>query len=50
MEEKLERIAAVGFSGVLAPLPEPEEKKVWRRLLDRYALQIQVAGRLPGWD
>lgn len=38
MEQKFEKIAEAGFTGISGFLPVPEEMDVWHRLLDRYKL------------
>ncbi|MFY0544800.1 sugar phosphate isomerase/epimerase family protein [Brevibacillus sp. H7] len=42
LEEKIERIAAAGFDGILGRLPAPDEAKLWRRLLDKYRLNFGI--------
>jgi hypothetical protein len=41
-EEKFERIAAAGFTGILGRLPEPQEARLWRRLLDEYSFSFGI--------
>jgi sugar phosphate isomerase/epimerase len=36
LEEKFERIAEAGFTGILGALPQPGEADQWRKLLDQY--------------
>lgn len=36
LEEKFEKIAGAGFSGVMGGLPAPQEAARWRNLLDQY--------------
>jgi sugar phosphate isomerase/epimerase len=42
MEEKFERIAAAGFTGILDFMPEPAQEKRYRALLDRYGFTLGV--------
>jgi len=42
MEEKIERIAEAGYTGILGRLPAPEDADNWRKLLDRYQLQFAM--------
>lgn len=41
-EEKLARIAAAGFTGLLGSLPEPKEEERWRRLLAEHRLSFAI--------
>ncbi|MDB5054318.1 MAG: Xylose isomerase domain protein barrel [Bacilli bacterium] len=43
MEEKFAKIAEAGFTGILGGLPEPEEAKLWRRLLDEYKFSFGIS-------
>ncbi|WP_246628085.1 sugar phosphate isomerase/epimerase family protein [Paenibacillus oenotherae] len=47
LEEKLERIAEAGFTGIFGSLPDQAEEKQWRRLLDRYGLSFGLES-FPG--
>lgn len=42
MEEKFERIAEAGFSGISGFIPPLEEMEKWHRLLDRYKLDFSA--------
>jgi sugar phosphate isomerase/epimerase len=42
MEEKFEKIAEAGFTGILGSVPEPKEAEKWRRLLDEYKFSFAV--------
>lgn len=42
MEEKFEKIAEAGFTGVMGNLPRDEESEKWRRLLDEYNFSFGV--------
>jgi hypothetical protein len=42
MEEKFEKLAEAGFTGILGSVPEPEEAEKWRRLLDEYNFSFSV--------
>ncbi|TBL80172.1 sugar phosphate isomerase/epimerase family protein [Paenibacillus thalictri] len=42
MEQKLERIAAAGFTGILGRLPEPRDREQWHRLLSDYKLSFGI--------
>ncbi|OXM82721.1 sugar phosphate isomerase/epimerase family protein [Paenibacillus rigui] len=41
-EEKFEKLAEAGFTGILGRLPAPEEQALWRKLLDEYQLSFGV--------
>jgi sugar phosphate isomerase/epimerase len=40
LEEKFERIAEAGFTGILGAIPASQEAEQWRTLLDRYKLSF----------
>ncbi|NHN29889.1 TIM barrel protein [Paenibacillus sp. S3N08] len=42
MEEKFEKIAEAGFTGILGALPQPHEAAQWRKLLDQYNLSFGI--------
>ncbi|MEK3890497.1 sugar phosphate isomerase/epimerase family protein [Bacillus sp. FSL K6-3431] len=41
-EEKFEKIAEAGFTGILGSLPEDQEAEKWRRLLDEYQFSFGI--------
>ncbi|MDT9726528.1 sugar phosphate isomerase/epimerase [Xylanibacillus composti] len=41
-EEKIERIHAAGFQGILGRLPSAEERTAWRQKLDAYQLRFGI--------
>ncbi|MBS4202701.1 sugar phosphate isomerase/epimerase [Bacillus sp. FJAT-49754] len=42
VEEKFEKIAEAGFTGILGSLPEDREAEKWRRLLDEYKFSFGI--------
>ena len=42
IEEKFERIAEAGFTGIMGSLPEDHEREKWRRLLDEYQFSFGI--------
>ncbi|WP_314590943.1 TIM barrel protein [Paenibacillus terrigena] len=42
IEEKFEKIAENGFTGILGRLPEPQFQEQWKSLLDRYHLTFAI--------
>lgn len=42
MEEKFEKIAEAGFTGILGSLPSPEQADRWQRLLERYRFSFGI--------
>nr|WP_143101060.1 TIM barrel protein [Paenibacillus sp. 1_12] len=42
MEEKFEKIAEAGFTGIMGRLPEGRDADVWRRLLDDYGFSFGI--------
>lgn len=42
MEEKFEKIAEAGFTGIMGELPEEHDKEKWRRLLDEYQFSFGI--------
>jgi hypothetical protein len=42
IEEKFEKIAEAGFTGILGRLPEPRDAERWRNLLDEYHFSFGV--------
>lgn len=42
MEEKFEKIAEAGFTGIMGELPKENEKVKWRRLLDEYQFSFGI--------
>ncbi|MFD0680379.1 MULTISPECIES: sugar phosphate isomerase/epimerase family protein [unclassified Paenibacillus] len=42
MEEKFEKIAEAGFTGIMAHLPKEQEAESWRRLLDEYSFNFGI--------
>lgn len=42
LEEKFERIAEAGFTGIFGRLPAPEQAALWRRKLDEYGFSLGV--------
>ena len=45
-EEKFEKLAEAGFTGIMGRLPEEREAEVWRRLLDQYGFSIGIHARV----
>ncbi|MEH6992457.1 TIM barrel protein [Neobacillus drentensis] len=42
IEEKFEKIAEAGFTGIMGSLPEDHEAEKWRRLLDEYQFSFGI--------
>ncbi|MGM7724103.1 sugar phosphate isomerase/epimerase family protein [Metabacillus sp. Hm71] len=42
MEEKFEKIAEAGFTGIMGSLPDDHEAEKWRRLLDEYQFSFGI--------
>ncbi|MEK3886320.1 hypothetical protein [Bacillus sp. FSL K6-3431] len=42
MEEKFEKIAEAGFTGIMGSLPEDHEAEKWKRLLGEYKLMMKL--------
>ncbi|WP_235991723.1 sugar phosphate isomerase/epimerase family protein [Metabacillus schmidteae] len=42
MEEKFEKIAEAGFTGIMGELPEEHDMDKWRRLLDEYQFSFGI--------
>jgi sugar phosphate isomerase/epimerase len=42
MEEKFEKIAEAGFTGIMGGLPQPADAAKWRSLLDRYNFDFGI--------
>lgn len=42
LEEKFEKIAEAGFTGIMGSLPEDHEIEKWRRLLDEYQFSFGI--------
>jgi hypothetical protein len=41
-EEKFEKLAEAGFTGIMGRLPEEREAEAWRRLLDQYGFSFGI--------
>ncbi|WP_248927814.1 sugar phosphate isomerase/epimerase family protein [Paenibacillus hamazuiensis] len=50
LEEKFERMAEAGFTGVFGRLPEPGKEKLWRELQERYKFTFGVESFPYGRD
>ncbi|MDF2962888.1 MAG: Xylose isomerase domain protein barrel [Paenibacillus sp.] len=42
LEEKFEKIAEAGFTGIMAHLPKGQDAEIWRRLLDEYGFSLGI--------